>query len=359
MDIVGSDVLDGGSKPSGAHKVGVAAIAKDEGAYIADWVHHNLFFGFNCINVWVNGTSDETIAILRRISALFPQVEWEEADGLMARSMSGAGMFQHLAYAGLRDWGERTGCSHLLFVDIDEMWTPRDFRSPISTFVERTPGADIISFPWFLDEPNVNRVAFSSIFEMQQELAPNHHVKSLVRLSERLRKVTTHSATLEGGTRLLVDREFEMLDPEAQAHGSKLSPAQFRSVADEIPAAFIMHWIYRSQLEYVAILGKGTAQAGSRYPIKKNRDGYLLRTARRTEFRIEPAALANYRVSRQQFLERCGIADLVERAQGRVVAEAARVSEYIATATELEDFVHRAMTGVDQALLDQAVQSKR
>lgn len=353
----------GARKTDPAHKIGVAAIAKDEAAYIADWVHHNLYFGFDCSNVWINGTSDQTAEILQRISAVYPQVHWENADELMARSMSGAGMFQHLAYDGLLRWGEREGCSHVLFIDIDEMWTPRDFRSPIGAFVAQNPTADVISFPWFLDVPDVTLAPFTSTFRPHQSLSPNNHVKSLIRLGGRITKMMTHTAKIEGGRRLLVDRDFDMADESAQAHGSKLSAEQFRSISQQMPEAFVMHWIYRSQLEYVAILGKGMAQAGSPLPIKRNRDGYLPRWTAGTKFDIALEAAENYHDSRLRFLAECGIEALIESAESAVIAEAARVNEYITTVTqvadatdpELHDIVSKAMEGVDQQILGDAL----
>ena len=41
-------------------KVKVVAIAKDEGAYIAEWIFHHLYFGFDAIDIYVNRTTDNT-----------------------------------------------------------------------------------------------------------------------------------------------------------------------------------------------------------------------------------------------------------------------------------------------------------
>ena len=49
-------------------RVKLCAIAKNEGAYIADWVFHHLHFGFDAIEIWVNGTVYPSLRILKRIS---------------------------------------------------------------------------------------------------------------------------------------------------------------------------------------------------------------------------------------------------------------------------------------------------
>ena len=55
----------------------LVAIAKDEASYIADWIHHHLYFGFDQIHVYVNRTTDNTIAILKEITKRYTGVSFE------------------------------------------------------------------------------------------------------------------------------------------------------------------------------------------------------------------------------------------------------------------------------------------
>lgn len=41
-------------------KIKLIAIAKDEAAYLPDWIFHHLYFGFDSIDIYVNNTTDNT-----------------------------------------------------------------------------------------------------------------------------------------------------------------------------------------------------------------------------------------------------------------------------------------------------------
>lgn len=328
-------------------KIALLAIAKNEGAYIAEWIHHHLHFGVDSIRILVNGTTDKSIEILSKIQEIHPQVTWANADDLMARCMDGGGMFQHVAYAELAEYASKSGATYGLFMDIDEYWTPKDFETKITSFPARFPNADVIAFPWYLDVPNHNRRSFSSTFQLSESLAQNHHVKSLVKLGPNVKKILTHTAELHEGIRMLADQQFELADLKSQIHGSKLSAGQFREISVTAPSAFITHRIYRSQLEYVAILGKGTAQAGSRLRLKKNRDGYILRTQNRYEFVVRELLIDGYRDSYRKFLTACGLDALIVGSQSLVREEAERVLAYIECTEPDQQLVETIMEGID------------
>ena len=84
-----------------ATRIRLCAIAKDEGAYLADWVFHHLHVGFDGIEVWVNGTRDHSVAILTAIRAEHPQVAFRVVDDLLERTLRRSRNFQHVAYAKL------------------------------------------------------------------------------------------------------------------------------------------------------------------------------------------------------------------------------------------------------------------
>ena len=67
-------------------KTKIVAVAKDEGAYLAEWVHHHLFLGFDAIDIYINRTSDNSLEILHKISEKYPQVNyftaWQASRGL-------------------------------------------------------------------------------------------------------------------------------------------------------------------------------------------------------------------------------------------------------------------------------------
>lgn len=52
-------------------KIKLVAIAKDEAAYLPEWIFHHLYFGFDQIDIYVNNTSDNTFALGEQLG--FPQ----------------------------------------------------------------------------------------------------------------------------------------------------------------------------------------------------------------------------------------------------------------------------------------------
>ena len=63
------------------NKVKLVAIAKDEGAYLVDWIFHHLYFGFYAIDIYVNRTSDNTFEIADKLKSL-EQVRFLDGDAL-------------------------------------------------------------------------------------------------------------------------------------------------------------------------------------------------------------------------------------------------------------------------------------
>ena len=63
-------------------KLKLAALAKDEGAYLPEWIFHHLAFGVDEIEVYVNNTTDNSVAILDRITQHHP-VKITQADKLL------------------------------------------------------------------------------------------------------------------------------------------------------------------------------------------------------------------------------------------------------------------------------------
>jgi hypothetical protein len=60
-------------------KVKLVAIAKDEAAYLPDWIFHHIYFGFDHISVYVNNTTDNTEKLKERLS-LNTQVSFLDGD---------------------------------------------------------------------------------------------------------------------------------------------------------------------------------------------------------------------------------------------------------------------------------------
>jgi len=63
-------------------KIKLVAIAKDEAAYLPEWIYHHLHFGFDEIEVYVNFTTDNSYEVLAAIAKHHP-VRYRNAEYLV------------------------------------------------------------------------------------------------------------------------------------------------------------------------------------------------------------------------------------------------------------------------------------
>jgi len=127
-------------------KIKVISIAKDECAYLSEWVHHHLYFGVDSIHVAINATNDSSINLLECLSKRYP-VSYSVEDELAVSTASG---FQAAAYQQMAAQAKEEGFSHVLMLDIDEFWTPLDFKSSIKDAVRQIGQSDVYLFHWLV-----------------------------------------------------------------------------------------------------------------------------------------------------------------------------------------------------------------
>ena len=141
-------------------RVKVIAIAKDEAAYIPQWIHHHLHFGFDAVELWLNDISDNSLALLRKIQAALGAdvVSIVEADDVLERCIKTRRHFQEEAYNLAYQREVKQGAfTHLMFLDLDELWTPANFEDSVKDVLRRYPQSDSISFLWMVDLPDRQR----------------------------------------------------------------------------------------------------------------------------------------------------------------------------------------------------------
>lgn len=330
-------------------RVKLCAIAKNEGAYLADWVFHHLHFGFDAIEVWVNGSDDGSGRILQRISAEHPQVTRRNADRLLEECLSEGRYFQLVAYAKLARRARREGFTHVAFLDLDEYWTPRDFRSPVAAFLPEDPEVKVVSFPWCLDLPDVAAAPHQRPFTGPVQLQVQHHVKSVARMDGSIRKVLIHTFRINEGRRLLVRDPFPLRDVRAQKGGSFVTLEDLARTWHELPEAFVFHAINRSQREYLAGIAKGHRQSGREEEFKTNRTGYLPTDAPVLTFRPPALALRRYRRGRDAFLRGLDLDDLTERARRLSLERAADLERRLRADPGLREQLAVALSGTTLA----------
>ena len=348
--------LSAGSPPRNLirvpNRIKLCAIAKNEGAYLADWVFHHLHFGFDAVEIWINGTDDTSVDIMQAIGAVYEQVSYKVADKLLQKSLAQRKYFQYLAYARMAERALRQGFSHVGFLDLDEYWVPRDFATGIHSFVPEDDQVNVVSFPWWVDTPDRNREPFEAVIHDSVAIQPDPHVKSVIRVDDRITQIRTHTARTSSGDRLLVDVPFPLVDDREQQWGSFVPREYLHERRDSLPAAFVMHAIHRSETEYVASLAKGLRQVGADLRFKPNRGGYVPSDAPRLKFSPGLPQLRSYRQARSHFHDELGVGSLIRESERQTVERAdalvAMAAADASVMTELRSQLH----GVSSDILD-------
>ena len=335
-------------------RVKLCAIARNEGPYLADWVHHHLYFGFDAVEVWVNGTEDPSISMLKRIAKRHPNVFVRKADRLLEECVNTGEHFQLVAYERMAQKARREGFTHASFLDLDEYWVPLDCAASVKTFVPEDPDVSVISFQWCTDVPRSAAATFSPPITRSMEVQPDPHVKSVIRLDDSVAKILTHTARLRRGRRLLVRDPFPMVDQKQQRGGSCVPLSMVQQEGSHLPEAFILHAINRSEPEYVARLAVGLRQTKKALRVKTNRRGYLPTDSPVNSFSPDGRAFRRYEGSRRRFHRRLGIAPLVTKSRAATLARGQELMAAMVTSPETMGELRYAMRGVHAPELDHA-----
>ncbi|MCC4270460.1 glycosyltransferase family 2 protein [Marinobacter nauticus] len=247
-------------------KTRVVAIAKDEAAYLADWVFHHRYFGFDEVHVCLNRTTDQSAKVLDNIALQDPAVTYEYLDWVDYLPGDLNKSLQHIAYAKAFADARKDGVDWLIFLDVDEFWVPSDFKMSVkehlyNLFENRTIGA--VCYLWHNEYGTPE--SFSAIRE-KVSFSINREVKTLFPVSIDLRQVRIHCHAFKSGA-LIYDAEGNsMLFEENKMVARKEARIEKKF--------FILHRVYRSELEYLATLVRDNPEKDP-YGLKRTRNGYF------------------------------------------------------------------------------------
>lgn len=294
--------------------VRLIAIAKDEAAYLAEWVHHHLHFGFDQIAIILNGCTDNSQTLLEQIALREPRLLVRDGDDLKAVCQLNGQNFQIVAYAQeLALARQDSAITHVMCLDIDEFWVLPGLQDSIHAYINRYPQADSIAFAWHMEVPS-NPEPFSPALQRKYLVQKDRHVKSLHRITDRLTYLDIHNAIHQGGNYLLADgRVF----PQHTHNGSERAglPDDLFQI-EQIDCAFVYHRVFRSQQEYLASLQRGRP-GPSAHSLKSNRWGYKIHDAGATVLEVEhPASELQYlHSSFVEFASQHGLDSYIEQAR--------------------------------------------
>ncbi|SER59983.1 Glycosyl transferase family 2 [Pseudomonas sp. NFACC02] len=246
-------------------KIKAIAIAKDEAAYLHEWVFHHLYFGFDGVEVVVNRTTDNSIAVLEELASNFDKFSYSSCDWLDLCSPSISIRMQEIAYAQSCAKAVEEGYTHILFIDVDEFWTPRDFKSSIHDFLNDKKIQGSVSFNWVCE---LGQASPFQPMSSQFQSFMSSHLKTLSKISD-LQEMRIHTPAFKGGSNHCM--------ADGTTFIAQKNAPQFHNLAiDSLLDAFIIHRLYRSEVEYLAALVRGNPDSKTRGPsdFKLNRHGY-------------------------------------------------------------------------------------
>jgi hypothetical protein len=305
----------------------VIAVIKDQAAYVHEFIHHYLHFGFHKIVLLVNRTTDATVDIATQISHRYPQVICQSIDWIDALGLSGR--IQSLGYAyGIWLLRQQAEVENVLLCDGDEFWFPSDFSSSISDFIQRYDAFDQLSFCWA--KQISKEAAFRPPFENRSiSLAPQ--IKSVLALDKPIRAPRIHTHLFRGTS--------IHLGPDGLPFNAE--PERQERYAGDLGnhAAYVLHRMQRSETEYMALLAQGNPEGRGRnnvelsaeqtgtkaYMVKANRAGYLDESTGQ----LPPVddAYRDYHRSLALFCEDCGINNQLNLAREGIKIQAYEIEK--------------------------------
>ncbi|MDC8831724.1 glycosyltransferase family 2 protein [Alteromonas gilva] len=322
-------------------RVKLVAVAKNEAAYIPEWIYHHLYFGFDDIEIYYNGCTDNTAAL----NTVFKQrnVKFICADEYFEESRYSP---QMVIYKKALHEARQQGFGYVLFLDLDEYWLPTDCRSSIHTVINKMPYFDLLSFQW---RNKVNETLFENAVPPAFTAEKSQQVKTLYKAYLRPFNMNPHNA---------VDKYLIRRQENGQPFAS-VNAYQSRLSEHTTPVnAFIVHRKYRSEQEYVAMLGRGrpTGNSGKVSLFKNNRQGFE-EQAEQITYRFDNDSYADYHHYMTHALSASKVAAAIKDGQMHVLQRYQQVIALIASAPPHEAaLLKRLLRGVTLNEVQQAYQ---
>lgn len=271
--------------------------------YLPEWFYHHYYFGFFDFDIYINNTKDESIEIINRIrSELNVNINVIHSDSLFKKK---GASFQSAAYQESIFKAKLEGFDYICFLDIDEFWTPLDFKTKIMDYLScDQANNDVYLFNWAL---HCSESLFSPCFNMNDKFVLNQHVKCIAKLDKKIRP-KIHNVVGDGlkycGSNFSA---INFLDD---------SKSKISFLKDSFPKAFVVHRLFRSQVEYVSLLSRGMVE-GERF--KTNRTGYYKKDIKGLNFNPRKNYFEAYKDGRDNFLTSLNNDAIIDRAKSFVL----------------------------------------
>ncbi|MFC4701756.1 glycosyltransferase family 2 protein [Glaciecola siphonariae] len=333
-------------------RVKLVAIAKDEAAYLPEWIFHHKRMGFDLIEVYVNRTTDNSQDMLKYLSSKFSGISCKSADWIDYCPAGAQHNLQYIIYSkAYADTLEADDADYVLFLDIDEFWTPKSMATQVQSVIAKYPKADAISFQW------INDYGSDAPFQpLRQDILGkiNPLVKTLVKVGAPITKIGYHMPELDNGSKhILMDGDTVKRDERVE-EGIAKELQHMRPV-------MIIHRLFRSPKEYVSLLHRG--RPSDEMQLKLNRGGYNYVMGREVSYPLNEDNYAQYRQALDGFLQSAELKSLLSIAREFVEARYQKALDAVANikAKNFHDLarIFRGCTEDERKLVFDTIASSR
>ncbi|MFC3121933.1 glycosyltransferase family 2 protein [Agaribacter flavus] len=305
----------------------LVTIAKDEAAYLPEWLAHHLFVGFDNIEVHVNRSSDNTIAILDKICEQYTQISYRVFDWVDVCTEAVSRNIQFVSQALAIDEARKSGFfSHISFLDVDEFWFDLKINRKINDYIVELGSQNIIYNLWVNDLPQ--ETSFSLL---DKTLSGNMSVlgKCIYPLDTSFEQLHLHIPEISQGKRyILPNGEYVIFDSNA--------PQAVIEEQRKLYDAIVFHRATRSEMEYVSLVYRG--RPSDRFPYKRNRRGLPSQYEHTVNINLNDAFVRERNRAIERILSVCGD-DLLNIAKNFVIQRyhqsISQLSEYLSNEYEI------------------------
>lgn len=175
-------------------RVLLSAIAKDEAAYLPEWVAYHLNLGVDHIRVFVNNIDDNTREVLQKIAEVAPvsifnaDVYWQDKDLPIDKATKSTFLtknrFQARSMSRMYRMATLEGYDYLLSIDVDEFLYLDG--SSLPDFLETAKIEKAARFQWFNVSGDETEFVAPVAPEINGDWAPLHKLLIKTGLGDRI-----------------------------------------------------------------------------------------------------------------------------------------------------------------------------
>jgi hypothetical protein len=235
----------------------LVAIAKNESAYLIEWISHHLATGFSSIHIYNNDSTDCSLELLGAVKSCLPAGSFEFRDFPRSDPMNQRDVPQLNAYRHAISRARKEPFTHVMFLDLDELLVLND-RS-IRDALAAHPEADSLSYQWMMyygspggyeDKPMAERFPFAAINHPK-----NVELKSIARVG-MIRNVGAHICELPPEAKAFLS---DGVTPNREGQPGVRRLAEANDIVKNRDGCFAAHFQCKSSEEYCVRRMRGCA----------------------------------------------------------------------------------------------------